>query len=577
MLRRVMPLVLAAWPLLGACADFPFEFGDLPVCDTLDTEPVCKDIYGTSTGDLATSGDESPTTEIAGEATSTSSGGVDWTSHGDETSGGEPDAPGLARPFTASLTAWPTSQVKLPGPVQLLLNVEGPADRVDLYDSDAPLLLDAWPAVDLHVLQVTSSLHPGNGVHPLRAVVHADDGRVVEATLDLEIAVPPGGSQDWMHTLNAQLSAYTSAAMLGPDLAVAGYIQGEDGVKLAVARLDTATGAVLSGPRILGDITWSGEARGPVLATAPDGAVYVAATRPLGDTITRILYKLRMDGPEPTLEWGLPVTGDQDESVHAIAFLGDTVALAGAVRTHANPPRYDLRVGWLSTSTGDLHYLRDFAAPADDDLDNELSEQAHGLAVAHDELVVVGTREVKLPNKLEPVTRTVVLRYGPEAQLLGEWTSPGDLNAEDGALAVAALAGGGFAVTGWTREPAAERQVLTRAFAADGAFLWSRLEPTPGFDAVGHALAEDLEGKLVIAGSRERPYGPKQDPSSLDAWIFAAPGPFGARTWEVFHAGVSNGPDEAFALVLDDLGYAHPVGATLLGLEIHAFALRLFP
>jgi hypothetical protein len=549
------------------------------VCDTLDTDPVCHEIYGTSTGDISTSGEESPTTDATSEVTEISSSvGEASTGHGDLSSGGDPDDPGLARPFTASLTAWPSSQVKLPGPVQLVLSVDGPADRVDLYDGDAPLLLDAWPAVDLHVLQVTSSLHPGNGVHPLRAVVHADDGRVVEAALDLEIAVPPGGSQDWMHTFNEQLSAYTSAAMLGPDLAVAGYIQNEDGVKLAVARLDAATGAVLSGPRTLDEITWSGAARGPVLAAAPDGAVYVAATRPFGDTTTRILHKLRMDGPEPTLEWDLPVTGDQGESANGIAILGDTVVLAGAVRTHATPPRYDLRVGWLSSSTGDLLYLRDFATPFTEDEDNKLSEQAHAVAVIDDELVVVGTRELYPPNKLEPVTRTVVLRYTPDAHLLGDWTSPGDVGAEDGALAVAALAGGGFAVTGWAREPASARQLLTRAFAADGAFLWSRVDATPGLDAVGHALAEDLEGKLVIAGARERLFGPPDlEQSSLDAWVFAAPGPDGARTWEVLRAGASNGPDEAFALVLDDLGYAHPVGAELVGLEIHAFALRLFP
>jgi hypothetical protein len=40
MLRCMMVLPVATLPLLAGCADFPFEFGDLPICDTLDTEPV---------------------------------------------------------------------------------------------------------------------------------------------------------------------------------------------------------------------------------------------------------------------------------------------------------------------------------------------------------------------------------------------------------------------------------------------------------------------------------------------------------------------------------------------------------
>ena len=87
----------------------------------------------------------------------------------------------------------------------------------------------------------------------------------------------------------------------------------------------------------------------------------------------------------------------------------------------------------------------------------------------------------------------------------------------------------------------------------------------------GTSLAEDLEGKLIVAAGREQPG------KNLDAWIFAVSGQLGPTTWELLRNGASDGPDEAVGLVLDELGYIHTVGSELVNLEIHAFALRLFP
>lgn len=239
---------------------------------------------------------------------------------------------------------------------------------------------------------------------------------------------------------------------------------------------------------------------------------------------------------------------------------------------HLNPPRHDIRVRWLSLESGAEIAATTFAATKDADANNVLSERAFGVACIDGEVVVAGTREVKVDQQDISHLRTVVLRYDTPAASPSLWTSPGDVLAEDAALAITPTRKGGFAVTGWARELGGSvRQVLTRRFVANSIHLWARIEVTPGSDAAGHAIAEDREGKLIIAAGREHPG------TDLDAWIFATTGPLEPRTWEVLRNGPSNGPDEALGLALDEWGYAFPVGVEMQELESHAFALRLYP
>ena len=99
---------------------------------------------------------------------------------------------------------------------------------------------------------------------------------------------------------------------------------------------------------------------------------------------------------------------------------------------------------------------------------------------------------------------------------------------------------------------------------------YARVEPTSA-DAVGFAVGEDREGKIIIAGTLQQPL------TDVNAWIFAVPGPVGAPVWEVVRNGPGQGPDEAAGLAIDAWGYTYIAGSEFDALQPRAFALRLFP
>ena len=563
----------------------------LPGCDTLLTDPVCVELYGSSsssgdaTASSSTGAGVAPTSmqdaaETGETGAAEGSGGSSGDSSGPAgTSGanssGTGDEPGLGEALTAQLSVVP-AQALAPGPVEVHLQFHGPAVAVDLYDGDTPLLLGAAPKGALFEFVATSDDVPGDGLHTLKAVVRAGDGRTVQTHAELWVDLPPGGSEDWAKPVPGEVSGYSSVAMAGYDPVVAGYFEKGPTTTLVVARLDRATGEPLSGPILLDKITWSGESRGPALAVGPDGAVYVAATWVTYNSVTRRVHKLDMGGKDPIDLWKAPSTGDYSEEATGVAVLGERVYVVGSKLTNLNPPQRDLKLWRLEAETGAYIDETTFYAPPSEDKKNERSERAYAVAVVGDKLVVVGTREFKPEGKFGVYVRSVVLLFTVEGKLVDEWTSPGDILDEDAALAVAPTQDGGFVTTGWAGMQflGAPRQVLTRRFAIEGeeiSLTGVRPEPTPGTQAVGHAIAEDLEGKLIIAASCERPE------TGLDAWVFAAPGMNGARTWEVFRNGASDGPDEAVGLALDAWGYVHAVGSELDQLVVHAFALRLFP
>lgn len=544
-----------------------------PVCDTLDTDSVCMEIYGGSSSsgaDWSTGGGGIMTTTFD---PGTASGGAN-VSDGGSSDGGSGGAGGVDAGLAAKLSV-SSAQVFEVMNVDVSLAWTGPASAVDLHLGDTPLLNGAPPAAALYTLKVTSNDVPGNGLHQLCALVHAVDGRTVKTCTALDIGVTAGGEEDWKRTpFGNGLSALTSAAMLGDDVAVAGYVMPKGEVpKLAVAVLAGDSGEPRFPPVVFDweTITWSGEASGPALVVDPGGSIYVAATVPSTGSTKRVLHQL---SPDTLLDLHSPRFSEADEDATAIALCQNRVVVVGSVRTAINPNRYDLLVSWLSKESGSLlgEPVR-FAAPTDEDDDNLLNERAYGVACVGGEVVVVGTHEIK-PNINDPeYTRTVVLRYAAPDAAPGIWTSPGDVLSEDAALAVAPTKDGGFAVTGWTREegPGGVRQVLTRRFGPGGMHLWPRPELTPSGEALGHALAEDLEGKLIVAAGR------KQPGTDMNAWIFAAPDKDNPRTWEKIYNGTSNGPDEAFSLALNGWGYPFAVGTEFEAFQIRAFALRLYP
>ena len=114
------------------------------------------------------------------------------------------------------------------------------------------------------------------------------------------------------------------------------------------------------------------------------------------------------------------------------------------------------------------------------------------------------------------------------------------------------------------------RQVLSRRFGPGGVHLWPRPELTPSGEAIGRALAEDLEEKLIIVGGRKQPM------MDWNAWILAAADQNSQPVWDKVYD-VDQGPDEALGLALDAWGYPHVVGTEFEDLKMRAFALRLYP
>ncbi|MCY1009310.1 hypothetical protein OV079_27850 [Nannocystis pusilla] len=277
------------------------------------------------------------------------------------------------------------------------------------------------------------------------------------------------------------------------------------------------------------------------------------------------LSKLRLDKP---LSFDWTATGDPKTKALAVTIAGGVVIVVGGIEV--SPGTHDLRVWWLSAEDGALLHEAPFAMSPGDDWFNERDEIGRGVAIVGDEVIVVGEREIIGEfNKI--YRRTVVLRYSIAGEALGEWTSPGEQLEEDGGMAVAPLRGGGFVVTGWGRDLFTIRQVVTRWFSAAGDPGPVRVEPTPGSDAIGYAIGEDREGKIIIAGSR------KQPATDMDAWIFAIPGPLGGHVWEVVRNGPGKGPDDAAGLAVGPWGHVSIVGSEFADLQPRAFALRLYP
>lgn len=550
-----------------------------PVCDTdtLDTDAVCKDIYGGSSSSGAdwTTGGLMTTTVDPGTASVSDGGSSSGTGDGGSSDGAE--TPGDADAGLSAKLSVSTAQIFEVMDVDVALTWSGPVSAVDLRLGDKPLVMGAPPAAALYTLKVTSDDVPGNGKHDLCALVHAVDGRTVSTCTELDIAVTKGGEEDWKRSpFDTAVSALTSAAVLGDGLAVAGYMMPQGEVpKLVVAVLD-ADGNLRFAPRVFDQekdmtVTWSGEASGPALTVDPDGSIYVAATVVDGGSTRRMIRKLDPDTLEDVHD---PRYGNLDEDATALALCQGRVAVVGSFRTATKPNRYDLRVWWLSQESGfEIGQPSTFAAPPSEDEKNLRSERAFGVACVGGEVVVVGTREVQPDvNKAEIHTRTVVLRFVAPGAVPDVWTSPGDVLAEDAGLAVTPTKNGGFAITGWMREfgQGSVRQMLSRRFGPGGVHLWPRHEPTPNGEAVGRAIAEDLEEKLIIVGGRKQPM------MDWNAWILAAADQNSQPVWDKNYD-KKQGPDEALGLALDGWGYPHVVGTEFDDLKMRAFALRLFP
>ncbi|MCY0987025.1 hypothetical protein OV203_07820 [Nannocystis sp. ILAH1] len=523
----------------------------------------CAEVEGCTTD--SSSGNDSSVSGGIETVTGHSESASASTDEASSSGGGSGSGGEAALPVEVELFLDPSPMIEA-GEVQVSVWTSRPVTSIDLFlnNNDAPLVLGAVPASPVHVLDVTSDDVPGDGMHTIRAVVHAADGGSGEDEKALLIDVQPGGTDVWPPYVKAgPINGFCGATLLGNGIGAAGFFETNDGLEAVAVRIDGTTGQPEGEPVLLGPVAVTGGGRGPAIAAASDDAAFVAWTRPeLGSTqwaVSRVKFG-EAKGPI----W----TGPLETSVNAIAVVDDVLVLAGAIEQ--GPNTHDLRVWWISAETGDLLDERAFAASSDEDKFNTRDEVARGVAVVGDEIVVVGERQV-LDFENQLVRRTVVLRHDLKNEPLAEWTSPGELMDEDAGMAVGPLRAGGFVVTGWGRDKNSIRQVMTRWFSAVGESIAMRLEPTPTNDAVGLAVGEDREGKIVIAGTLQQPQ------TDTNAWIFAIPGPMGAAAWEVVRNGPGQGPDEAAGLAVDAWGYVYVAGSEFDGLQPRAFALRLYP
>ena len=450
------------------------------------------------------------------------------------------------------------------GEVQVSVWTSRPVASIDVFDNDAPLVLGAAPINPVHVFEVTSDDVPGDGTHTIRAVAHAADGVSGQDAEQLTIDVQPGGTDVWPpYVKPGPINGFTSAAIRGNGIDVAGYLETNDGLEAVVVRIDGTKGQPEGEPIHLGPVAVIGGGRGPAIAVTGDDSVFVAWTLPDSGSTRWALTEIHFGEPQgPT--W----IGTLGTSVNAITAVDDVLILVGA--DEVSPGTHDLKAWWISATDAEIVHERTFAASFAEDPFNDWDEVARGVAVVEDEVVVVGERET-MNAELKLVRRTAVLRYTLDGEPLGEWTSPGELLEEDAGMGITPLRDGGFAVVGWARDLESIRQVVTRWFSADGELVQMRIEPTPGNDASGLAIGEDREGKLIIAGALQQP---KTD---ANAWVFAIPGPAGAPTWEVIRNGPGQGPDEAASLAIDAWGYTYIAGSEFDALQPRAFVLRLYP
>lgn len=454
------------------------------------------------------------------------------------------------------------AEIKAVGEVAIHVHTSRPVQSLELRLDGEVLALPAVPAPPVHTIEVTSEFVPGNATYVLHAIGHAADGAHAEDVQELRLDVPPGGTDFWEpYVQTGPINGFTDVVLLGDEVVTAGFFDSELGLEAVVTRIDAASGAPIAPPLSLGEVAVTTAGRGPSIAAAEDGqAVFVAWTRPHEGSTQWAVSRIEHGEPAETV-W----LGEENTSVNALAVVDGTVIIAGALEN--SPSVHDLKVWWISAASGKVLHDVTFVGP---EAQSDVDELARGVAIVDDELVVVGERMSKEDNQ-EWRRRTVLLRFDLEGALLEHWTSPGELMEEDGGMAVAPLRAGGFVVTGWGRNTwSAQRLLLTRWFTAEGEPSLPRIEPSTA-DAVGHAIGEDREGKLVVAGTLEKPL------AGGDAWIFAIPGPEGAPVWEVIRNGPGHGPDEAVGLAVDEWGYSYVVGSEFAVLQPRAFMLCLNP
>ncbi|WP_170135884.1 hypothetical protein [Nannocystis exedens] len=202
---------------------------------------------------------------MTGEIQTVTSSDSDGTSTGEGTGASEGSGSGgeAALPVEVEVLLDPSPMTAV-GPVQVSVSTSRPVSSIDVFlNEDVPLVLGAAPGNPVHVFEVTSEDVPGDGTHTIRAIAHAADGVSGEGSEALLVDVQPGGSDVWPPYVKAgPINGFTSAALRGNGIDVAGYFETQDGLEAVAVRIDGTKGQPEGAPVLLGPVAVTGGGAG---------------------------------------------------------------------------------------------------------------------------------------------------------------------------------------------------------------------------------------------------------------------------------------------------------------------------
>ncbi len=540
LLTRVLPLVVL--PVL-ACTEYAPAYYNL----TDEAPDTTGSTAASFPGPLSTASTEpeSDTTANDGDgsadASDTGSSGGN-ASAGDTTTSFPIDPP----PTVENLVCDPEKAEEV-GPVSCTYLPS--ADAVDAELLDDGQVVATGPAGSPLIFPVTSAPHNNPG-STITVVVRDAAGQTAETTIYQPSTVKDPGTEIWtkLEPNDGAFSMASGVALQGDHLIAAGIHWKNPLVVGTLRRYDKGGDWIATdeGWSRTHD-TWTGldwmkaGSFGPTgLAVDAEGNIILVGVGFHDDQPRSYLARFHPDG---TLHWEKP--GDVGTEARAVGVQPDgTIWVAGAKRTGINPERWDMEI---SVFGPDKTPYGPFPYSDPEDKENKRSERGRAVVVLKNgNVVVVGEREVVIPNEAMWFTRGVALLFEGKGKFIGEWTSTGDKLKHDAILAAVAT-DEGFATCGYTQapldEPGSKKQILIRWHGEDLQEVKTpRLESTMGA-AICNALGYNMEGATLV-GAQVAKNG-----QNNNQWIFAVEDAASLRVDYREHNGAGNGDDRVQALV----------------------------
>ena len=558
MLPRVcLPPAAVALVLLGACFQNPGElevctYSDPTFCDGSSTGSASTgptmDSAGTPTSSTSstTTGDSAGTGESVGKTDDTGPSSGDATGQSSSDTSGESAGLPIGPPPTVTDLACDPEKAAEVGPISCTYLPSTDAVEAELLDDGQ--VVAAGPAGSPLIFPVTSAPHNNPG-STLTVVVRDAAGQTGETFLYHPSTVKEPGTEIWtkLEPNDGDLSIASAVALQGNYVLAAGVHWTNPKAVGTLRRYDlggeweaTVEGWSKSHTEWTQYAWLKAGYLGPTgLAVDAGGHIILVGIGYENGEPRNYVARFEPDG---TLQWEKP--GSVGTEARAVGVQTDgTIWVAGAKRTGVNPERWDMEI---SVFGPDKTAYGPFTYSDPEDIKNDRSERGRAVVVLKNgNVVVVGEREIVVPNVDEWVTRGVALLFEGKGKFIGEWTSSGDKLLHDAILATVAT-DEGFATCGYTQapldEPGSKKQILIRWHGEDLEEVKApRLESTGGA-AVCNALGYNMEGTTIV-GAQVAKIG-----QSNDQWIFAVKDAASVRVDYREHNGASNGDDRVQGL-----------------------------